>query len=146
MTNKMAGKLITLNTASARNQWYSKDSVFWLAQVSLYVMVMRFCWASDVISLQVCWYVNLRIYNLFFWLLDMTFGLTKSEKLCNVITHNVIWAKKTKYFVYRWLCPYVMLDVMCFPAFVRASNIISSIILIRLLLMLKCFQKDVYLE
>ena len=37
MPDKMAGKLITSNIASARNQWYSKDSVFWLAQKT-YIM------------------------------------------------------------------------------------------------------------
>jgi len=38
MAIKMAGKLVTSNIASACNQWYSKDSVFWLAQLTLYVM------------------------------------------------------------------------------------------------------------
>jgi len=36
--DNIAGKLITSNIASAPNQWYSKDSVFWLAQMTLYVM------------------------------------------------------------------------------------------------------------
>jgi len=38
MPDKMAGMLFTLNIASARNQWYSKDSFFWLAQMTLYVI------------------------------------------------------------------------------------------------------------
>ena len=33
MLDKVAGKLVTLNSASARNQWYSKDTVFWLARI-----------------------------------------------------------------------------------------------------------------
>jgi len=32
MPYKIAGKLVMSNIASARNQWYSKDSDFWLAQ------------------------------------------------------------------------------------------------------------------
>jgi len=38
MLDKMAEKLVTSNIASARNQWYLKDSVFWLAQMTLNVM------------------------------------------------------------------------------------------------------------
>ena len=37
MHDKMAGKIVTSNIASARNQWLSKDSVFWLVQMT-YVM------------------------------------------------------------------------------------------------------------
>jgi len=39
MPDKMAEKLVTSNIASARkrNQEYSKGSVFWLAQMMLYV-------------------------------------------------------------------------------------------------------------
>jgi len=37
MSDKMAGKLLMSNITSARNQWYSKDSVF----LTLYVMVQR---------------------------------------------------------------------------------------------------------
>ena len=32
----MSEKLVISNIASAPNQWYSKDSVFWLAQILLY--------------------------------------------------------------------------------------------------------------
>jgi len=38
MIDKMAGKLITSHIASARYQWYLNDSVFWLAQMTLYIM------------------------------------------------------------------------------------------------------------
>ena len=38
MPDQMAGKLVAPNTASARNQWYLKDSFFFLAQMKLYVM------------------------------------------------------------------------------------------------------------
>ena len=38
MPDKMAGKLITLNIESVRDQWCSKDSVFRLAQMMLYIM------------------------------------------------------------------------------------------------------------
>jgi len=37
MPDKMTEKFITSNIASAHNQWYSKDSVFWLAQMTMYV-------------------------------------------------------------------------------------------------------------
>jgi len=40
MPYKMAGKLDTSNIAIVRNQWWSKDSLFWLAQISLYVYVV----------------------------------------------------------------------------------------------------------
>ena len=35
------GKHVTTNIACARNQWYSKDLSFWLAQMALYVMTLR---------------------------------------------------------------------------------------------------------
>jgi len=55
------------------------------------------------------------------------FGPTKGRKLRNVITNNVIWAnQKTEYFVYHWLHTHAMVDVTCFPAFVRPSDVISS--------------------
>jgi len=38
MPDKTAGKLVTSNIASARNQWYLNDSVFWLAQMTMYIM------------------------------------------------------------------------------------------------------------
>jgi len=38
MPDKVGGKLVMSNIASAGNQWYSKDWVFGLAQMTLYVM------------------------------------------------------------------------------------------------------------
>jgi len=38
MPYKIAKQLDTANIASTRNQWYSKDSVLWLAQMTLFVM------------------------------------------------------------------------------------------------------------
>ena len=38
MPDKIAEKLVTSKITSARNQWYSKDSVVWLAQITLYIM------------------------------------------------------------------------------------------------------------
>jgi len=46
--------------------------------------------------------------------------------------HNVIWAnKKTESFVYFWLCAHTVFDVTCYPAFVGASKVISSVLSIR---------------
>ena len=60
--NKMAGKLVAPNTASARNQWYLKDSFFCLAQMTLYVMAKHKIPAFFVghrTSFQAVWrYVN----------------------------------------------------------------------------------------
>jgi len=38
MPDKMAGKLVASNIASARNQWYLNDSVFWEVQMTVYIM------------------------------------------------------------------------------------------------------------
>jgi len=38
MPDKNARKHVTSNIESARNQWYSEDSVVWLAQMTLYLM------------------------------------------------------------------------------------------------------------
>ena len=58
----------------------------------------------------------------------MTFGPTKSGKLLNTKTHNVISAnQKAASFVYRWLRTRAMFNVLCIPAFVEASDIISSV-------------------
>ena len=38
-TPESAGYCVMSNIARARNQWYTKDSVFWLAQMTLYIMV-----------------------------------------------------------------------------------------------------------
>jgi len=46
----------------------------------------------------------------------MTFGPTNGGKLCNVRTHNVIWADEmTESFVYRWQHAPAWFDVTCFP-------------------------------
>jgi len=48
-----------------------------------------------------------------------------------VITHNVIWAnQKAKSFVYHWLPTHAMFDARCFAAYVRAPDIISSVVFI----------------
>jgi len=44
---------------------------------------------------------------------------------------NLIWANpKTQSFVYRWLHAHAMFDVMCFPAFVGALDVMSCVLLI----------------
>jgi len=59
----------------------------------------------------------------------MSYALTNIGKLCNVITYNVVWAnQKTESFVYCWLYALTMIDVTCFPAFLGASDLISSIL------------------
>ena len=46
---------------------------------------------------------------------EITFGLRKGWKLCNVITYNVMWAnQKTELVVFCWLCTYAMLDYWAF--------------------------------
>jgi len=51
----------------------------------------------------------------------------KSGNSHNVITHNVILAdKKNESFMYGWLHTHAIFDVICLPAFVRASDVISS--------------------
>ena len=50
--------------------------------------------------------------------------LQEVGKLRNIITHNIVWANQnTKSFVYPWLRTLAMFDVMCFPAFVGASDV-----------------------
>ena len=63
----------------------------------------------------------------------MTFGREKKgRKLRNVITHNVIWTnQKTESSVYRWKRAHALFDVTFFPAFVGASEVISSVPSIR---------------
>jgi len=61
----------------------------------------------------------------------MKFGPTNSGKLLNVITHNVISTNQTtQSVVYRWLHAHAMFNVMCCPACVGASDVISSVVLI----------------
>jgi len=64
----------------------------------------------------------------------MTFCPTKGGKLCYVITHVILANQKTESTVYWWISTLAMFDATCFPAFVRASGIISSVLLIRLFL------------
>ena len=52
-----------------------------------------------------------------------------------VNSRSVIWAnQKTEYFVYHWLHAHAMFDVTCFSESVRASNVISRVMSMRLLL------------
>ena len=65
---------------------------------------------------------------------EMTFGLTKGEKLCDLIMHKVIYTnQKTDCFVYPWQHAIKMFDKMRFHVFVRASDVISSFLSMRLL-------------
>ena len=65
--------------------------------------------------------------------LKLMFGPTKGRKVCNVIAHNIILTnQKTESFVFPWLRSHSTFDVTCFPAFVGASDIISSILSLRL--------------
>jgi len=68
MPDKMAGKPLTSNIACARNQWYSKDSVFWLAQrrCALYRDVISRLLSEHRFSFQAfCRYANctVRCFN-----------------------------------------------------------------------------------
>jgi len=57
------------------------------------------------------------------------------EKAGNYATtqrRRLIWANwKTETFMYRWPRAHASFDVTCFPAFVGASNVISSVLSIR---------------
>jgi len=53
---------------------------------------------------------------------EKMFGPTKDRKLHKVITNNIIWAYQTKAFL-RLLA---MFDITCYPAFIKALEIISS--------------------
>jgi len=64
--------------------------------------------------------------------LEMSNAPIRGGKLCNVITHNVVWAnQKTESFMYHWLCTLAMFDVNVLSAFVRASDVILRIQSIR---------------
>jgi len=58
---------------------------------------------------------------------EMMFGLIKGGKLCNVKTHNINWANQNSVSL---ASPKVIFGVTCFPVYVKASVIISSILLI----------------
>jgi len=61
----------------------------------------------------------------------MKFCPRKGEKLLNVVMHNVIKAnQKTESCFCHWLHAHAVVDVTCFPAFVGASDVISSVLLI----------------
>jgi len=66
-------------------------------------------------------------------MLEMTSDApTKGGKLPDVITHNVIWDnQKNESFAYRWLRILAMCDITGFPAIVGASDVNSSVHLIR---------------
>jgi len=57
---------------------------------------------------------------------------TKGGKLCNAITHSVIWTNQmSESAVYCWQRAHAPYDVTCFPGFVGAWNVISSVLSIR---------------
>jgi len=61
----------------------------------------------------------------------MTFGSAKGGNSHNVTTHNAIWgSQKIESFVYRWLSVSALFNATCFFAFVGASDIISSFLLV----------------
>jgi len=63
---------------------------------------------------------------------EMTFGPSKSRNLHDVISENIIPAnQKTELLVFCWLHAQIMFDVTWFPAFVGASDVISSVLSIR---------------
>jgi len=72
--------------------------------------------------------------NFFVGKYEMTSDPPNSGNIFNVIMHNVIWAnQKTELFMFCWLPTHAMFDKTCFPAFVGASVVISSVLLIQLL-------------
>ena len=79
-----------------------------------------------------CVFGNWRIDNAYVRPSEMTFGSTKWWKLLNAIMYNVILGnQKTESFVFRWLLAHAMFDTTCFSAFVKASDVNSSILPIR---------------
>jgi len=74
MPDTKAGKLVWFNIASARNQWYSKDTVFWLAQMTLYVTASRKFLHCRALIQAVCRYVNWPMFNTVYliWWRDLT--------------------------------------------------------------------------
>ena len=59
----------------------------------------------------------------------MMFGLTKGGKLRNITTHNEKCQASQEYFVFQWLYAHAMVDVTYVPAFFRASDLVSSSLL-----------------
>jgi len=57
------------------------------------------------------------------------FKMADKRQKRNIKAHNVIWANQNTGLVeYRWLHAHAMFDVTCFPLFVGAMNIISSVL------------------
>ena len=68
---------------------------------------------------------NWRINNQFVGPSEMTFRQTKGRKLCNVITHNIIWANQmTEHFVFCGYAHIQCLTLHAFQAFVGAWDVI----------------------
>jgi len=53
---------------------------------------------------------------------------TKGGKLRNDVTHVILANHKTERCVHGWLREHAMFDAACFPAFVGASNVTSSVL------------------
>jgi len=57
------------------------------------------------------------------------FGPANGGKLGYVIVDNVSWAnQKAESFVNRWLHTHALFIVTCHPVFVKASDVISSVL------------------
>jgi len=137
LTNVGKHDIVTSNIACAHSQKYTNNSFFWLAQIQIHCFDHNFLpFVKPYINLNALTdgllYVNWQIDNQFVEQSLMTFGTTKARKIGNVVMHNAIWANQTnKSFVYPWLGAYAMVDIACFPAFVKVSNVISSVVSIR---------------
>jgi len=80
---------------------------------------------GDFLELSYNWCIN----NLFVVPSEMMFDLKRGGELCNVIMHNVSWAnQKTESCLNCWLWEHAMFDVTCFPIFVGALYVISSVL------------------
>ena len=78
-------------------------------------------------------FIKWRINNPFVEPPEKMFGSTKCRKLLNAVMHNVICAnQKTVSFVFCGLHAHAMFNRTCFPAFVGALDVISSVLSIRL--------------
>jgi len=80
--------------------------------------------ASTSIAWSSAWYPHSQIFCQTIWNYIWS---DETGKLCNIIMH-VIWANRKADLC---LSTHAMFDVMCYPAFVRASDIILSVVLIR---------------
>jgi len=87
------GKHVTSNIACARSQWYTKNSVFLLAQMTL--ALWRYVISHLFLDRKSCLLVGPS---------KITLCMTKGGILHKGITYNIIWAnQKTESHVYRWL-------------------------------------------